>query len=590
MTTTALPIAQMLKGHTQSLFQALRLLSGAQRAEPEIDIITIESLLSQIQNIPSELDSSDASPSGDKLVLRRYLQSIARQVAPDLQASLLFIDLLISELTLQTKPHPAITSLSRKISLMIGCRLLTRPDIAITASHSFCRLIQNFYQQLAIWEPSAGKQGKAFAEWLRVFNAELPSLDINSTSQVEHYSNSLKNLVDTDHERSHKVEQRLLETVSGTSALESARNTVIEFTGRRLTHRPLPEDISLFIQNTLISDLQYRLINDGVDCDLWKKWKRLLQVFSWAFQANDNESHRTKVSTLLPPLIEKLDKSYWQDLPKADQYPDFISSVQHYFLKALTSTPITTVPFPDILPTSNKNPHTAMINQSIEVDLSHIKKGDWFQLHRENATISKGKLLKKSSQQDSLLLTKYGGQKIAEYSFDEFSVGLLSRSIVPLNHNQLYGQALRTTLQRLENFYQKYLQAEQHRAISEVRRLAALKAQNEAQSLKQQAENLPEISENLRSALQQKISQLNVGAWLKWQRTGTEQVEIKLSVKLQNSDKYIFTDRLGQRIADYSLAQLAELMAQKQITILSQGENFESSLEKVVRGLRKPIP
>ncbi|MBU3070280.1 DUF1631 domain-containing protein [Aestuariicella sp. G3-2] len=594
MTTTALPIAQILKGHGQSLHQALRMLSEHQPPTTSDTTISPAALMADIETLADkpEADSND-SPDGQvnkKLILRTHIQRLnpSAQLTRDVQPALIFVDLFISELTAQTKPHSSITHLCRKTSLMIGCLLLTRPDIAITADHPFCRLIQKLYQQLTLWEPAAGRQGKAFSEWLHKLCQELPVLDINSSQEMDGYSKQLQAIIESDLERSQKVEQRLLEAASGSNALETARKTVIEFIGRRLSQRELPEDVALFIQNTLISDLQYLLIHEGIECELWKKWKRLLQIFSWAFLSDSSESHRTKVATLLPPMIEKLDESYWQGLPKAEQYPDFISAIQHYFLQAMTGTPIVTKPFPDLLPTSAEAPQKAMLSQNIEHDLSHIKEGDWFLFRQDSKEYLKGKLLYKSPKLNTLLMTKYSGQKLADYSFDDFSVGLAAKNILPLKTHQLYALALNSTLQRLDNHYQKNLQAEKHREILMARQQAALKAEKEAQVLHQQAENLPEISDNLRSSLQQQIAQLNVGAWLKWQRTETQTVEIKLSVKLQNSDKYIFTDRLGQRIADYSLTQLVELMAQKQITILSQGENFESSLEKVVRGLRKP--
>lgn len=594
MTTTALPIAQILKGHSQSLHQALRMLSEHQPPSPSENTLSAAALMADIETLADEPDTesrnSSYNPVNNKLIIRSHIQGLnpSMQLTRDVQPALIFVDLLISELTTQTKPHSSIAYLCRKTSLLIGCLLLTRPDIAITADHSFCRLIQKLYQQLTLWEPAAGRKGKAFPEWLQKLCQDLPTLDINSSQEMDAYSQQLQAIIEADRERSQKVEQRLLETASGSDALETARKTVIEFIGRRLSQRSLPENVALFIQNTLISDLQYLLIHEGIECDLWKKWKRLLQIFSWAFLSDDSESHRTKVATLLPPMIEKLDESYWQDLPKAEQYPNFISEIQHYFLQAMTGTTITTKPFPDILPSSSEGSQRAMLNQHIEHDLSHIKEGDWFQFREDNKEYQKGKLLYKNPKLNTLLITKYSGQKLADYSFDDFSVGLSAKSILPLKSHQLYALALNSTLQRLENHHQKHLQAEKHREILEARKQAALKAEKEAQVLNQQAENLPEISNKQRSTLQRQISQLNVGAWLQWQRTETQTVEMKLSVKLQNSDKYIFTDRLGQRIADYSLTQLVELMAQKQITILSQGENFESSLEKVVRGLRKP--
>jgi len=593
MTPSSLPIDQILKGHTQSLLKALRLLEGhdGQGVQAPLNPINQQQLLQSLEQ------QSEYFP--DRLLLTGYLKHHFSDhlLSADIRAAQPFVDLLISQLYVGAAPDNKIDISGRRLSLTLIIRLLSRPDIAINTEHPLCEFIHRLFNHLSIWEAAAGKTGRRFSEWLENLAAILPALDINSSSTVKELSQQLSTHIEEDQRHQQKLEQRIIDSLDAHDQIDNARDTVHTFIARRLSGQALPEEIATFIQNQLIADLQYLLIHRGVDCPEWKKWQRLLQALSWAFAQTDSPSHRNKVMTLLPPVIDQIDDSYWQHFPKDHHYAEFFQTLNDYFVQVLQSIPIQCVPFARFEQNCELNTllnsTNAVVDQSMIDDLERFQEGDWFSFKAENTDSAplKGKLLKKLPQQDRLLFVRYSGRKLAEYSFADFSLARATKVAKLIRRKHLYARTLKTTLQQLDRRYQHHLKLEQRITETQARNLAANKAQREAEQLQQlTSSQKSQISEDRRQALRETLTALHVGAWLELQSEGRDNQRLKLSVKLQASDKYIFTDRLGQKAADHNLAELVELMANGQLSILSQGEHFENSLEKVVRGLRKSTP
>lgn len=584
MTQAILPLDAILQGHTQSLFQALRLLQQ-HAAAPTSSATTLNQ-----QQLLDSLRDSDIDHR-DQLLLSGYLkhQHPNALLSSDIRPALIFVDLLISQLLAVASLHSTIVTPAKRLSAVLIARLLSRPDIIINTEHPLCQFNEQLFQHLAIWEPHAGKAGRQMPQWLNDLTSELFTLDINSSSTVKQLSTTLQGIVNQEQRHSQKLEQRLQEASLGDSKTDAMRQTVMDFMARRLSRQPMPEDIVGFVQTRLIGDLQYLLIHEGVECPIWKKWQRLLQVLSWAFAQHDNSTHRNKVMTLLPPLIEQLDESYWQAFPKPQGYETFFESLQYYFLDIIKGTPLTCEVFPVMTPVEPANT-TTIIDQSMLDHINRVSLGEWFSVSLDNEQTAKGKLTLKDPKNNLVILTRYSGKKLVEYRFEDFSLALASKIIRPLGIRNLYQRSLKGTLYQLDKKHQHHLKIEQRIAQTQAKDIAAAKAREEALSLNQR-QTQPRsyaVTHSKRESLRTEIAKLHVGAWLEIRHQQGETKHIKLSVKLESSDKYIFTDRLGQRAADHCIAELIDLMAKGQLAILSQGEHFENSLEKVVRGLRRP--
>lgn len=588
MTPASLPIDQILKGHTQSLLKALRLLHEHDGLPPKapLDPVNQAALLESLQQ--------QSDYYADRLLLTGYLKHDFpnRLLSADIRSALVFVDLLISQLYVSANPDESIDRCGRHLSLILIVRLLNRPDIAINTEHALCVFIHRLFNHLAIWEPAAGKTGRRFVTWLENLAGLMPSLDINSSATVSELSTQLTQHITDDEQHQQKLEKRIEDSQGAHDQIDQARDTVLNFVARRLSGQSLPEEIADFIQSQLVADLQYLLIHHGVDCPAWKKWQRLLQTLSWAFNPSNDDTHRNKVMTLLPPVIEQIDSSYWQQFPKDHHYEEFFQTLNDYFVLVLQSIPINCVHL-DNFDHQTKDQKQAVVDQSMLDDFERYQPGDWFnfQSDTKEKTLIKGKLLLKLPHKDQLLFVRYNGRKLSEYSYGEFSLALAAKIARPIKRKHLYARTLKSTLLQLDRRYQHHLKLEQRISETQEKDLAAQKAEIEAQHLESRKLNsdnkVSTMTQSEKETFEKTLSALHVGAWLEVTSKNQEPKQLKLSVKLQSSDKYIFTDRLGKKAADHQLSDLVRLMACGELSILSQGEQFENSLEKVVRGLRK---
>jgi hypothetical protein len=579
----ALAIRDILRGHTQSLHQALRLLhehdpsATAQGIKGDITLPILNQLI------------VETPVTDEKLLLTGLLkQHPKRRLVEELRPALPFVDLLISQLWAQAKVHNQVKPQALQFSLLLTARLLQRPDIAIDGGHPLTQLAFALFRHFSIWEPGSGRSGKVFPQWLQAFNLTLPDLDISSSPTMQQAVDNFRQYRNRERERTHRFEERLKQSEAGSVDLEQVRSTVVDFVGRRLSGQLLPESISAFIQTQLLGDLQYLVIHEGVGCPTWKKWQRLLQVLSWAFSPDNTPAHRRKVMTLLPPQIEQLNESYWQSFTDPDKYQPFLQDLHEAFVAVLQSLPLELEAFPALVGARQEAGENRIEAGHLE-DLDAHQEGDWYLFQdMENREVA-GKLLLKSPQKDLLLFTNYAGKTLARYGFEEFGLALISKIVRPLKLDLLYPGCLRATWQHLNNRHLYNLKIHQRLQESNAREQAAQKAREEAQVLaaQQQKPVAAPLEVGQARELQQSIDSLQVGAWLAVSKEDGASQHIKLSVKLQEADKYIFTDRVGQRAAEFNRAKLMELMASRQLKILSRGENFDSSLEKVVRGLRK---
>ncbi len=584
MTETSLPIEQILKGHTQSLLKALRLFSehDGQPKKIALNPITQAELLQSLQQ--------SALYRADRLLLNGYINHCfgERMLSADIRSALPFVDLLVSQLLIGSDPDQSIDETCRRLSLILCARLLARPDIAINTQHPLCQFIHQLYNQLAVWEPAAGKTGRRFSDWLHNLVSILPELDINSSSTLNELNEQLNTHIQQDKDHQLKLEQRIKDSLDSHDQIDKARDNVMGFIARRLSGQPLPEELADFIQSYLIADLQYLLVHQGVDSPNWKRWQRLLQTLSWAFKQTDSDSHRKKVMTLLPPIIDQIDDGYWQHFPKTHHYPEFLEALNEYFVLILQNIPVDCTPFPEQHQYTGHNQQSLVVDQSMLDNLAQLNEGDWFNFvaDAKDAPLIKGKLLSKLPQQDRLLFVRYNGRKLAEYSYSDFSLALASKVARPIKQNHLYARTLKNTLQQLDRRYQHHLKLELRVAENVAKQRAADKAIEEAEALSQKASAsiVNDVPDQDKALMREQLTSLHVGAWIEIKQP---KKQLKLSVKLQSSDKYIFTDRVGKKAADHSLAELVAMMVQGNLAILSQGEHFENSLEKVVRGLRK---
>jgi transcription elongation GreA/GreB family factor len=208
-------------------------------------------------------------------------------------------------------------------------------------------------------------------------------------------------------------------------------------------------------------------------------------------------------------------------------------------------------------------------------------------------------LIANFAQSQQLLFANYLGMKAAQLSYQEFNIRLKEGNLKKLANAQpltsVFDQTVKGLAKIAENQKQARLQAAE-KAKAEAEQL--LEDRRKAEELSQQrAQEIAERTKQLlakradkerlekENAVAQLIRAFNLGAWISIKEAGEPQ-RFKLVVKLAAMGKYVFVDRLGIKKREFMEADLVQALLSKEVEILSDGTEFEESLERVVSRIR----
>ncbi|MDO6444029.1 DUF1631 domain-containing protein [Marinobacter sp. 2_MG-2023] len=95
----------------------------------------------------------------------------------------------------------------------------------------------------------------------------------------------------------------------------------------------------------------------------------------------------------------------------------------------------------------------------------------------------------------------------------------------------------------------------------------------------------PEDAEVIPAEWLNKADRLSVGAWVELTRDETRH-RCKLAAFIKATDKYIFVNRSGAKVAEYRRQELAAAMAKGAVIMLDDGLIFDRALESIIDNLR----
>lgn len=228
----------------------------------------------------------------------------------------------------------------------------------------------------------------------------------------------------------------------------------------------------------------------------------------------------------------------------------------------------------------------------------NIKLNDWFILDdRENTKLLK--LVANFEQSHQLLFSNYLGMKSAQFSYSEFKNRMenvaIKRLSKPVPMSSVFEQAINGLSKIAENQKRTRLvaaekaKAEAERLLEDRRKadeLATSRAEEIALRTRQlKAKREDKLRLEKEAVVLNIIRAFNLGAWIAIQEAGESQ-RFKLVVKLAATGKYVFVDRLGVKKREFKEAELMQRILSKEIEVLTDGAEFEDSLQRVVSRLR----
>ena len=189
--------------------------------------------------------------------------------------------------------------------------------------------------------------------------------------------------------------------------------------------------------------------------------------------------------------------------------------------------------------------------------------------------------------------------KAAQFSFQNFKERLSDGTLKKLSKGQafsgVFDQAVKGLSKVAENQKQARLNAAE-KAKAEAERLLEDRRKSD-EIANQQAVDIAQRTKQLmtKRADKQRLEKENIildvirsfklGAWISIQ-VDDEAQRFKLVVKLAATGKYVFVDRLGVRKREFLESDLMKAIQSEQVKVLSDGAEFEDSLQRVVSRLR----
>jgi hypothetical protein len=537
---------------------------------------------------------------------------------------------------------PALAAQLGELQHALNQQIAQDDSFYCTPEHPIRKALDLLLLRGRTWYARESKTSQQFLDKLSGFMLAYQSgnLATLTNSQVE-----FQQWLDAEDKRASMLESRLCETEINTFKSLHAECRVLDFMNSALAGRPFPQDLQSSLISILKSELLHAYFISGENSPFWKMWQRLLPSLSKTFttiaQENRNENDEQALYRTIPALLNELERSLNINTSNPDSYRQWTENLSEQLMLAIKKQPIdcsifTAMNYPDGHSSLNTRVTPDLLQQT-----NSLRVGDWILFSGENAQTIRCKLALKNSETDQLLFVDHNGRKVMNKSIKDFSVCLstgIAKKMQPINIEANVIQIIQSLIdahaqqqsQRQAQLEAKNKQAlaalelqhkqeterkaaaeaeEKKRIVQELdaRRAAAQKALAEAATLaKGRAERAAELTiaqerarmqaeaeqaaENLQKMQLANIhiSALNLGARVELTQNG-EPVRCKLAVIIAATGKYIFTDNIGRKVAEFQREQLVQALIDKQLTLLNNGDSFDDQLVKVIRGLRKDI-
>ncbi len=535
---------------------------------------------SELQSLFEELLGFKRSLENDSLVKTIHKQFPMRPMEPGYINLAFTIDRLFDVWLRKIALHPEMKAQLSNwripfFSLLYQGEVDQRVD-------AFIKLVNQIASDCIGWSPRPARSKHLYQKAITALEQQLFSYCPPQADMLEQLLSQWKQFVEQQTSKRTKVTERLAQTELASAKLRFAEALSQDFLNQRFNKRVIPESLQDFIERYWLDIVARSASQQDELCvpeSLQTLTDQALIVFTKkgeaAFQASD---------TLLDDLNAAAE-SYGVSVPDeawSSLQADILELLQKRQVKAAIFRAITTFPQLD----------NYQVDQSLPFQLE-----DWFvQENDEEQRVQCCELFETEGQ---VLLGNYLGMKQDCLSVKAIIEGLKTKRYRKLALGSDFVQVLKTTLSGLLKVASTQKEARvraAEKARQEAERLLQERERAE-QEAKQRAEDIAKRTREIQLKKEEKkrlekeaeilslLSTFKLGAWIAINEGG-EKKRFKLAVKFSASKKYLFVDKLGIRKTEFEESELVKRIIEEDIEILSDGADFEDSLERVVSRIR----
>lgn len=512
-------------------------------------------------------------------------------------ALIAFVDDAISELLRQVDLDFRIEAFVRDFAPHVAAIAIRDGVIPITSAQPILSLLDSLIRASVGWSEDLGILGDQFMERIQVPLAEMA----NGRMSIEDCQKALQKQFSKEAPIHEKREQQLRDSALTVLAGQKALYHATKLLNQQMNARQLPMFIIFVLQGAWFEFLQGVFLEHGADCQTWTNAERLTEALIWSMQPNVNPSKQRTLMAELPGRIRKFCNKMHFDTTGVEHC---LADLEGEYQSIAAGNPSDPCDFELLDVDPSLAERTVTIAPDILHEIQTLAEGRWFLYDDKSESdekVARIRLILNWQDSERLLFTNHNRRKVLIRTYGELANQLGQGTVRPLDADQPVHELIGRHLLRVLNRVSEQNKAEKRERLeAERRRLAQRyrKTRNseiiQAQSLlRRQAKAKARRARVLRNKAIRKhrlavsaVQSLRVDAWVNLPIMEGTQTPCKLVAIIGGQDKYMFTNRAGIKVAEFTGRQLANMIVTENSEILDTGAEFENVLASVVTGLR----
>ena len=509
-----------------------------------------------------------------------------------------FIDDTVTRLLAQTDLDYRVESMIRCLSSYIAVEILENGPLANLKKNLDVQLVDMFMDEFIGWSEDLGVLGEQFMEKI-----EEPMLSlVKERISTEDCLKQLKT-----HFRKEHLQYKKLETVLADKELADLANVQAKLQAARLLNQKmngqhLPIFTIFLLQGAWLEILRQIVVHYGEQSSEFSTAGKFTEALIWSLQESDDKQEQQQTMDTLPGDIVEFSQKLEFDTSSIEM---IVGDIQEEFKLVKHGTPSEPCEFELLELGENTDDKGLVMEDSRRRELESIATSDWFLFDNKkdpDEKVARLKVVVNSPNTGRMLLTNQNRRKAMRLNYGQISNYLADGTIRPLaakyNTSELISVHLSQVLQTVSNQNRKKKKLEDlNEQIKVTKIYIEDRKANQAENQERQKEIIAHKKKRsiaLRRKAKQKlklaqeaVEQLRPNAWVKLPLMVGTLTPAKLVAIIPGSDKYIFANRAGIKVAEYTSSQLSNMLITENSEILDTGDEFEQVLSYVVSGLRQ---
>ena len=456
-------------------------------------------------------------------------------------------------------------------------------------------LIDLLTKECVGWSEDLGILGDQFMQKIEELVLSLTNDRLSLEECIKQLRIYFKKVNDQFKKTKSRLADEELATVAGKNAqFRSARAINEEMSGQKL-----PLFIIFMLQGVWYEFLQNIFTCYGPKSKEWKKGIKLTEALVWSLQPRTDKQRHNSLMDRLPDQILGHCGTMDFDTAAVEQS---LADVTEEYGQLRNNTPSDPCEFDLLDLDAELLASTGKIDAAAQKEIASLAAGTWFiydDPKEADEKIARLNLILNLPREDLLLFTNHNHRKAMQLTYRKMATYLDNGTIKLLNAGfttlRTIKAQLKEVLQKVSDQNKKGKQLDkkdQQRESAHYekeRKSAQLERQKQH---KKMARLKKKRSMILRKKAQQKlestinaVESLRPDAWVKLPIMQGILTPCRL-VAILPGEKYVFANRAGVRIAEYTMRQLSNLIVTENSEILDTGTEFEHVLANVIIGLR----